>query len=234
MFQSKPVRILLFVAIAALFLCGIIITIRQNVLLPGPYDPPTPEPATPAPATPTAGSSPSATPTAGSSPAPTPTIPPTLAPLVDLEDPVKIYFNDADPQVACEIRPVGITPEGAMGAISSATIAGWYKDGVSPGEAGNALIDGHVRWKGKTGTFSILKDMVPGDEVAIEYADGTFQYFETVSVDIYLLEEVPPEVMELDFGGEPRITLISCLGDYDRSLGTSRSRVIVVCRRKNV
>ena len=39
--------------------------------------------------------------------------------------------------------------------------------------------------------------------------------------------------MKLDIGGEPRMTLITCLGDYNSAIGTSESRVVVICREQS-
>ncbi len=99
-----------------------------------------------------------------------------------------------------------------------------------PGEEGNAILDGHVRWKGKEGYFAKLKEMEIGDEVFIQFADSSVKYFEIVKLETVLLAEFPAEALES--GGEARMTLITCLGDYDRSLGTSRSRVIATCKEK--
>ena len=47
------------------------------------------------------------------------------------------------------------------------------------------------------------------------------------SVTTYPHDGVPWSVM--DTGGEPRLTLITCLGDFDSSIGSSKHRVIAVC-----
>ena len=219
MLQKRWFRILLYCAIALLFLGGVIITLRDNVLFPGEYSPP-PTPTPPA-------STPEATPSAAATAAP----PPTPTPLPEFADPVKIYFTSAE--IESEIVPVGQTETGAMDAPASAVLAGWYENGPSPGEAGNAIIDGHVRWKGKLGNFAHLRDMAVGEEVVIEYADGSFHYFTAVSVDVYRLDNFPDHVMKLDIGGEPRMTLITCLGDYNSAIGTSESRVVVICREQS-
>ncbi len=233
-------KIVLNIMFAALFAVGVFITVLDNVLITQAYTSPPPAP-TLSDADDAQGDTDSAAQSSDvqgeKEPSQTETpaddvsaqIPsPTDRNLITA--PVKIYFNDAE--VSASIEPVGLTEDGAMDAVASATVAGWYEDGPSPGQYGNALIDGHVRWKGRIGTFSVLNDMQVGDEVVIEYEDGSFRYFYTQSVNVYLLEEFPPEVMATDEGGEPRLTLITCLGDYDQSIGTSRSRVVVVLREE--
>ncbi len=205
---------LLYILVGAVFLTGVYLILREYVLFPAPYvAPPTPAPtATIAPTLP-----PQVTPVP--TPSPTPYV---------KKIPVRIYFTDHELQA--DIYPVGVTENNEMATLDSAKDAAWYQFGPSPGEEGNAIINGHVRWKGEKGTFSILKEMSVGEEIVIEFDDGGFKYFTVDTLDTYLLDEVPASVMDLK--GESRMTLITCLGDYDRDLGTSRSRVVAVCREK--
>lgn len=212
--RSGIIWTLLYIVIGAVFLTGVYLILRQYVLFPEKYvEPPTPAP--------TATLAPTLAPSATPLPTPSPT------PYVK-KIPVRIYFTDH--KLQAEILPVGVTENNEMATIDSAKDAAWYQFGPSPGEPGNALINGHVRWKGEKGTFSILKEMKTGEEVVIEFDDGTFKYFTVDSLNTYLLDEVPASVMDLK--GDSRMTLITCLGDYDHALGTSRSRVVAVCKEK--
>ncbi len=216
--NSKAFWAVIYVLIAAMLLGGIYMVVREYIWIPGPYVPP-PTPAPTIAATPAPTLAPSATPL----PTPSPT------PYVQ-KIPLRIYFTGYERQA--DILPVGVTEDNAMDTLDSAKDSAWYQFGPSPGEPGNALLNGHVKWKGELGTFSILKDMKVGDEVVIELDDGSFKYFDVTNLDTYLLDEIPPSVMDL--GGESRVTLITCLGDYDSSIGTSRSRVVAVCKERGV
>ena len=214
--RSGIIWTLLYIVIGAVFLTGVYLILRQYVLFPENYVPP-----------------PTLTPTA--TVVPTPTLAPSATPLPTPSPtpyvqkiPVRIYFTDH--KLQAEIKPVGVTENNEMGTLDSAQDSAWYQFGPSPGEPGNALLNGHVRWKGEKGTFSILKEMKTGEEVVIEFDDGTFKYFIVDTLNTYLLDEVPASVMDLK--GESRMTLITCLGDYDQALGTSRSRVVAVCKEK--
>jgi hypothetical protein len=94
-------------------------------------------------------------------PAPTATVAPTLPPEVTpaptpsptpyvKKIPVRIYFTDHELQA--DIYPVGVTENNEMDTLDSAQDAAWYQFGPSPGEEGNAIINGHVRWKGEKGS----------------------------------------------------------------------------------
>jgi hypothetical protein len=211
--------IFVYILIAVLLIAGAVITLREYVLIKAPYTPP-PTPA-PTAATPV----PTVTPTEepGLTPSPTPSPTPYIKPI-----PVKIYFTERE--IECDIVKVGILENGEMGTVGDAKLAAWLEAGPAPGEPGNALINGHVRWKGTKGYFSILKEMQVGEEVVIEFEDGSVKSFNAVSIDIYKLDAIPEDVLNL--GGETRVTLITCLGDYNPDIGTSESRVVVVCKPK--
>jgi len=211
--NSKAFWIAVYVVIGAMLLGGVYMLVRQYVLIPTPYTPP-PTPAPTIAATPAPTLAPEETP----APAPSPT------PYVK-HAPVKIYFPDR--KLEADIYPVGLTEEGAMGTLDSALDAAWYEGGPSPGEPGNAILNGHVHFKGVKGTFSILKSIHVGEPVVIRLDDGSYKYFTVALLETYPFDACPPMVMYL--GGDSRMTLITCLGDYDRKLGTSRSRVVAVC-----
>ncbi|MEG1547486.1 MAG: class F sortase [Clostridia bacterium] len=209
--KKKVIDTLLLSVAGVLLVVGVFLTLRQYVFIPGSYVPP-----------PAATLQPTLAPVPTATPQPTP---------FDMPYPAEMYFTDRE--VMCEMQPVGIITEGdkagKMDTLDSPELAAWYEPGPIPGEAGNSLINGHVRWKGVAGTFSVLPDMKVGEKVVIEYVDGSTRSFTTQSIDFYPYDSVPAQALELDFGGKPRITLISCTGTFNHSAGTSSERVLVVC-----
>ena len=138
-------------------------------------------------------------------------------------------------QIECVIQPVGRIETGPlagkMATIDSATIAAWYEPGPEPGEPGNSLINGHVRWKGVAGVFQILHTIDTGEEVVIGFVDGTYRHFYVVSRDIYQRDKYPPDIM--GDHGDTRVTLITCHGEFDRTANTSVNRCFVVLKLKD-
>lgn len=214
---------LLLVASVLLFAAGVWMLVRQYVFIPDAYvAPPSPAPiSTPGP-------------TAEVTPAPTPYV---------KRIPVTLHF--ADREVSCPVEPVGIVidtdkkgnpildeqgnPIEIMGTIDSEKVAAWLETGPSPGEYGNAVINGHIRWKKVAGVFSVLSDMIPGEKLAVTYDDGSVLYFAVESVDIFTIDDWPAWVMETD-SGDARMTLITCHGEWNREQGTSNERVVVVAK----
>ncbi len=223
---------ILMVLSIVLFIAGVYLVLREYVIPPDTdyVAPPSPPLVVEAIATPSPESSiaPELTP----QPAPEPTPEPTPYSLI----PVEISFTTFE-QV-CEIQPVGkinpktkeeVAPEepGAMGTVDSNVIAAWYKYGPSPGDMGNAIINGHKSWKGERGVFYELKNMSPGDEVVVKMDDGSYLYWYVETVNVYNRDEVPIEVMEPRWGEAPMLTLISCTGTWDAVAGTSSKRSVV-------
>ncbi|MDR1619723.1 MAG: class F sortase, partial [Clostridiales bacterium] len=143
--------------------------------------------------------------------------------------PVMIYF-DAHKQKAV-IEVVGIGEGNVMGSIDDPYKAGWFYYGASPGEAGNAIINGHQRFNKKKGIFSVLKNSKPGESVRIDFNEGFTRYFEIESIESYLAQDIPEEIIKVGKDTPTRLILITCLGDYDFT-GQSMSRVVVICKEQ--
>ncbi len=156
-------------------------------------------------------------------PLPTPTPTPSPTPRVN---PTQVYFPSFEEETP--IIPVGMDKTNKMATISKPDVATWYRFGATPGDAeGNAIFAGHVSWGGRRGDFALLHDIEIGDSVLVALDNGEEREFTVVFNETYPLSDVPEWVMDLR--GEGRLTLITCAGDYDPSIGTSESRTVVLC-----
>lgn len=198
-----------------LFAAGVYMLLKQYVIRPKTnyVAPPTPSPTVVVPTL-------EANDGLNGTPAPTPYV---------QHIPVGIFFTEW--REYCEIQPVGLTEDGAMATVDSNVIAAWYMYGPSPGENGNALINGHKSWNKALGVFSLLTDMKTNEQVVIEMDDGSFQYWYVHEVNVYPLGDIPDSVMDLELdAAEPKLTLISCTGAWDTLAGTSSKRSVVILR----
>lgn len=214
---------LIYAAIAVVFVVGLFMVLRQEVLLPNPdFQAPTPPPpveTTPPPAaTPDAAIAPGAA--SPSAPIPTP------APTPRMEVPTVVYFERHKQQAS--IIAVGITEGNEMGSPDNAEDAGWFYYGSSPGNPGNAILNGHRSYGGKSGVFSVLKKLKQGDRVSVEFESGMLRFFEVDRVEEYKAEDVPREYLTTGPDTATQLTLITCLGDFGAD-GFSRSRVVAIC-----
>ncbi|MBQ9950277.1 MAG: class F sortase [Clostridia bacterium] len=140
--------------------------------------------------------------------------------------PVKLYFVER--KISCDVWPVVLNDDNKMDTIRSPYKAGWlYVDPyVVPGDTGKAIIAGHNSWKGRSGTFSVLRKMDVGEKIAVELSDGYSRYFRVDSVTECSYDD--NTVMEPVYD-KPVLVLITCKGDWSDTLRTSRTRVIVTC-----
>ncbi|MGR5864674.1 class F sortase [Bacillus cereus] len=60
----------------------------------------------------------------------------------------------------------------------------------------------------------------------MQYEDKEIRTFQVVEKNVYPMNEVPEEVMNIQ--GESRVTLITCTGEFIREKGGYQSRVIVI------
>lgn len=213
--RTKAFWVLVYTTLTLLLCIGVTLIVRQYVIIPGEYTPPDS--------------------LILASRSPTPTLPPEATPLPTPEPtpyikyaPIRIYF-DAH-KLQSDIQPVGLAEDNSIDTVPSATISGWYEGSSAPGDPGNAIIGGHVSWRGKRGTFSVLHDVKIGEQITIEFENGMVRYFEVISQNTYAVADFPSFVTDLD--GDTRLTLITCLGDYDRTQRMSLSRVVVECVEK--
>ena len=132
--------------------------------------------------------------------------------------------------ISCDapILPVGRTKDGRMGTVSYAQKVAWYQYGATPGYSGNALVAGHVSWNRVKGSFYYLTYLKIGAKCTVTLSDGSTVLFEVISNEQFPESAVPDKHLELD--GETRMTLITCSGVYDSSIGTHTKRCVVVLR----
>lgn len=129
--------------------------------------------------------------------------------------------------VDAAVVDVGVEPDGEMEIPEDVTTAGWYRFGPSPGEAGSAVVAGHVdsRTQG-LGIFAELRSLAPGARVEVEFDDASSQSFTVVARQEIDKPSVPLDAV-FDRASEPKLTLITCGGDFDATQRSYESNVIV-------
>ncbi len=128
------------------------------------------------------------------------------------------------------IDPVGVTPDGAMDVAHSYTEVGWYKYGPQPGEAGNAVIEGHLDTEtSPQAIFYNLSSLKAGDTVTVVEADGKRITFSVTASVLYAYNEAPTAV----FGAasESHLNLVTCGGTWIKNKKTYDQRLVVFTKR---
>lgn len=131
------------------------------------------------------------------------------------------------------VMSVGQTASGAMDAPTSSaynspywTSVFWYKLGAEPGQAGNAVIAGHVnRVGGDPAVFWGLGSLQPGDMVSVVTQDGSVINYAVDKVVVYPANYPGQDAFNAVFGPttEHHLNLITCSGvwtgnGYDQRL----------------
>lgn len=106
----------------------------------------------------------------------------------------------------------------------------WYKLGPRPGEKGNAAIAGHLDSTTGPAVFWNLKDLQPGDTVAVIDDRGRKIDFKVTKTEIYKADEAP--IADI-FGPTQatRLNLITCDGTFDRNQKSYDKRLVVFTER---
>jgi hypothetical protein len=141
-------------------------------------------------------------------------------------DPVRLRI--ARITVDAPVEEYGIDLEtGQMDVPANVSEVGWYRFGPKPGEPGSAVLAAHVDLDGYgPGVFFDLEVLEPGDRIEIVYADDTKKMFEVEARATYLKDELPLDVI-FNREGRPALTLITCGGDFDSSISSYDSNVVV-------
>jgi hypothetical protein len=126
------------------------------------------------------------------------------------------------------VDPVGVEPDGQMTIPADVDRVGWYRFGPAPGDAGSAVIAGHVddREQG-LGAMAPLRQAAVDDEVVVTDVAGTQSRWRIVSREV-----IEKQVLPLDRlfarDGPPRLTLVTCGGPFLAEFGSYRDNVVVV------
>ena len=127
--------------------------------------------------------------------------------------------------VNARVVPVGLRPDRTM-EVPAVGLAGWYEAGPRPGEAGPAVIVGHVDSRSGPAVFFRLGELQRGDRVVIGQAGGVARSFVVKRVERSAKEALPVERI-WNRTRQPVLRLITCGGSFDRSTGHYRDNVVV-------
>jgi hypothetical protein len=129
-------------------------------------------------------------------------------------------------QIDTSLQELGRAPDRTVEAPTDFGVAGWFTGGPRPGQAGPAVILGHVDSRRGPGVFYPLAGVAPGTEVHVDRADGSTVTFrvtgvQTVAKDGFPTEQVYAPTLQ------PSLRLVTCGGPFDHAAGSYRDNVIV-------
>jgi Sortase domain len=128
--------------------------------------------------------------------------------------------------VNAAVQPLGLLADGSLQPPNASQIAGWYDDGVTPGDLGPAVIAGHVDSISGPAIFYRLRQLRPGDLAIVQRRDGRLLTFVVDSLAVYPKAAFPTAAI---YGPTPLPTLrlVTCIGDYDWHAHTYLDNLVV-------
>lgn len=104
--------------------------------------------------------------------------------------------------------------------------AAWYKFSQVPGDAGPAILLGHVDGNKKPGVFYKLRDVKVGDEILVGRKDGRTLRFVTTKTEQVPKEKLPEDAI---YGTttEPELRVITCGGAFDKAEHSYKDNIVV-------
>jgi sortase (surface protein transpeptidase) len=143
--------------------------------------------------------------------------------------PLRLEIDRIGLEVA--IQPLGLRPNSTeLEVPNSSRAVAWYRLGSAPGEPGSAVIAGHVDlWPATEGPFFRLSRLQPGDEVRVAMDDGSERRFQVVARQLFARDRLPLDVL-FATDGEPRLTLITCGGTFDRTAREYSDNLVIQAR----
>jgi hypothetical protein len=137
---------------------------------------------------------------------------------------------------AIGLRAAGVVEVGraADGSIAPPTedparTAGWYGLGPSPGEAGTAVIVGHVDTADKPAIFQRLRDLKAGSSIEVSRKDRRVATFTVESVESFPKTAFPGDRI-FARADVPRLALVTCGGAWVGGAIGYADNVIVFAR----
>jgi LPXTG-site transpeptidase (sortase) family protein len=128
--------------------------------------------------------------------------------------------------VDAPIEPVGLDAQGAMASPGRLDNVGWFSRGPSPGEGGDAVIDGHYGLPSTPAVFRHLDQLRPGDTMQVIWPDGRHLQFRIATATV-LPANSPTPADVFSRSGPARLSLITCAGTWEQSQRTYSERLIV-------
>lgn len=138
--------------------------------------------------------------------------------------PVRLRIPAA--RIDTSLQRLGRAADATIEVPSDFAVAGWFGDGPRPGQAGPAVILGHVDSHTGPGVFYELAGLARGAEVDVDRADGSTATFRVTGQQRVPKAGFPTDLVYAPTL-EPSLRLVTCGGTFDRAAGSYRDNVIV-------
>jgi sortase (surface protein transpeptidase) len=129
-------------------------------------------------------------------------------------------------EVDAEIGTFNLNDDRTMPVPQRASLVAWYTFSAWGGATGNAVLAGHRDWQRERGVFYSLGDVADGDIIWLQDADANWYLYQVVW-NLALADDSAPVEEIVGPTDTATVTLITCAGAFDRSVGRYVDRRIV-------
>ncbi len=153
---------------------------------------------------------------------------PAAHPPLEPSAPVRVEVPSLGVQAA--VIPRGLDAQGAIEPppYDRPGTVGWWSGGAEPGEAGAALLVGHVDTASRPAVFYGLSSAKPGGKVRVVRADGQVAEFTIEDVRVHERAGFDPDrAYGRRIAGRAELRLVTCGGTYDKVAKQYSANVVV-------
>ncbi|MEH0636930.1 class F sortase [Streptomyces bottropensis] len=135
-------------------------------------------------------------------------------------------------RVSAPFVPLYVGRSGQLEAppADDVNLVGWHAEGAAPGETGTSIIAGHVDTKTSPAVFAGLGQLKKGDVFHVVRADRERVSFVVDAAETFEKDDFPDKRVYAD-ASRPEVRLITCAGDYDRSVMDYTKNLVVFAHR---
>lgn len=130
--------------------------------------------------------------------------------------------------IEAPVDAVGVEESGWVEIPEDVARVGWYRYGSGIGsDQGSAVLVGHRDgFNQGAGAFYAVGSLTPGDSFTVTGEDQRTYTYEVVARETFAREDLPMDELFRE-SGSPVLTLISCIGYFDREAGGYQENVVV-------
>lgn len=142
------------------------------------------------------------------------------------DDPYPVRVRIPDVGVDADVIDLGLNTDGTLEVPDDFDQTGWYTGRSVPGNIGPSVVVGHVDSTSGPAVFYRLRDLEPGHTIEIHRSDGLVALFRVSDTALVAKDKFPTEQV---YGAtaEPTLRLVTCGGDFDRSVRSYKGNFIV-------
>ena len=152
-------------------------------------------------------------------------MPTSLPSALPAADPTPEELLIASIGVDARIEPRGLDANRNLATPEDYRDVAWFDEGPRPGEAGNAILNGHVDWWTGDAVFTSLSRLRVGELIRVVSADQSTVDFKVSSLNTV---DANARIASLfTTSGPATLTLITCSGVWNPATQTDTRRLLV-------